>query len=224
MRGIFLADAIGMGGARVIDLTAVVAACEGPLPPARGSARRVLTGACPLPAALSEHAYEVARTCAAAPPGRVIGAGQFTDEATRSALAAWLPPPLAAALRSGFEWYGCRAAHFHNDAHYADVLFGAWCAAGPAREVVFARHGVRVPTSPGAVVVFDPFEPHAVLAPGDAQYAREHYADAAPSVFIAFEIELTAPVRAALGIVPPPAGAPVLSSRIPVHAQTGAVG
>jgi len=162
-------------------------------------------------------------TSAVGAAGRVHALGRFASPAVADALGAALPPPLRDALRPGFEWYACRGAFFHNDAHYGGVLFGAWCAAGPAREIVFSRPALRLPAAPGDWVVFDPFEPHAVLDPGAAIYARERYIGAPASLFIGFELGLTEAVRREFGVAAPAAATPVLSSEVPIHAETGAL-
>lgn len=162
-------------------------------------------------------------TAAIGAPGRVHALGRFESRDVEGALRDALPPPLGDALRSGFEWYACRGAFFHNDAHYGGVLFGAWCVAGPPRDIVFSRAGLRLSVAPGHWAVFDPFEPHAVLDPDAATYRREDYDGAPASLFIGFELELTDAVRRELGIGEPTAGAVVLSSDAPIQAETGAL-
>ncbi len=186
----------------------------------RASAARVLVGSLVPPASL----VALARGAAFEPPmpGRVESGGHFELPAAHAALAADLGPALAPRLRHRFEWYICRGAFFHNDAHYAGVLFGVWCVGGPAREVVFPRLGLRAAAAPGNWVVFDPFEPHAVLDSGAPTYERARYADAAPSVFAGFELELDEATRAAFAIADEGPG-PELSSRTRVNAETGAI-
>lgn len=154
--------------------------------------------------------------------GRVVPDGDFAAPALHERLSATLTAPLAAALRERFEWYLCRGAHFHTDAHYGDVLFGAWCVAGPAREIVFSRTRQRCAATMGDWVVFDPFEPHAVLDPGHLLYDPSAYKDARPSVFIGFEIALTDAVREEVGIGAAPQQAARLGSQVAIHAETGA--
>lgn len=156
-------------------------------------------------------------------PGRVHGLGRFASLPIRSALAGRLPADVRDSLRGEFEWYACRGAFFHNDAHYGRVLFGAWCIDGPPREIVFARPGIRLPAGPGDWVVFDPFEPHAVLDPGSDGYRRQRYEGAPVSLFLGFELQLDEAVRRAFGIVQAPAGARVLASGIAINAETGAL-
>lgn len=127
------------------------------------------------------------------------------------------------ALREQLDWYTCRGAHFHNDAHYVGVLFGAWCLAGPVRDLVFPRAQLRIPLVVGRGVIFDPFEPHAVLEPGADRYQAERYVAAAANTFAAFEIELRPEVCAAFGIGAVAGGAMTLSSDRAVHAETGAL-
>lgn len=186
----------------------------------RGSATRVLAGhlapPAPLRAAAQAGAFDPQ------PPGRVISGGTFDAAGAYAALADALGPALASGLRRRFEWYGCRGAFFHNDAHYAGVLFGAWCVAGPPREVVFSRLGLRVGAAPGDWVVFDPFEPHAVLDPDAPAYERARYAGTAPSVFAGFEVELNEAVCAAFAIGDGTQGV-ALSSRTRINAETGAI-
>ena len=155
--------------------------------------------------------------------GRVQAGGTLSDTAALATLRAPLSGHMADALRPSFEWYSCRGAHFHNDAHYGDVLFGAWYLAGPDVDLVFPRTGWRIASTVGTAVVFDPFEPHGVLRPREQIYSAEHYADAAPSVFLAFEIALTDAVRTAFGIGAPVVGASELSSDRAVNAETGAL-
>lgn len=180
----------------------------------------MLAGSLQLPAGL--RAAADSQRFDAAAPGRVVCGGAFELTEARAALAAALGPILAPGLRPTLEWYACRGAFFHNDAHYADVLFGAWCVAGPPREIVFPRLRLRAAAAPTDWVVFDPFEPHAVLDPGEWTYGRARYADAPPSVFAGFEIELNEATRAAFAIVPEAQGIE-LSSRTRINAETGAI-
>ena len=203
--------------ARFAELAGGPALCRCAGAADRGSAIRLLAGRLAVPdTPLPDTAVVVA-------PGRVHGLGRFASDGIRTALASALPPDLRDSLRREFEWYACRGAFFHNDAHYGDVLFGAWCVAGPPREIVFSRAGARCPAAPGDWVVFDPFEPHAVLDCGDERYRRSRYEGAPASLFLGFELGLDEPVRQAFGIGPP-AGAAVLASSIPINAETGALG
>lgn len=183
----------------------------------RASAARLLAGRLPVPGFGAPDAAVVGA------PGRVHGLGRFASSEVHAALARTLPPALRGSLRRQFEWYACRGAFFHNDAHYGDVLFGAWCVAGPAREIVFARAGARCPAGPGDWVVFDPFEPHAVLDRGLDAYCRAQYEGAPPSLFLGFELQLDEDIRRAFGIGPLPAGAPMLTSSVAVNAESGAL-
>jgi len=202
--------------ARFVELPCTPAVCRGPAA-ARGSAARVLVGR------LASPALDLPDTGAVVVPGRVHGLGRFESDGLHRALAVALPAALRSSLRSGFEWYACRGAFFHNDAHYDTVLFGAWCVAGPPREIVFARAGTRIPAAPGDWVIFDPFEPHAVLDPATDRYTRERYAGAPASLFIGFELRLDERVRTAFAITPAHPDAPVLASNVAIHAETGAL-
>lgn len=204
-----------------LDLSAPRAACTSPAGVRRSGAACVLVGRTPLPAALREAART--RVQIDAPPGRVLSGGTFELPAAHAALSAALGPALAPGLRRTFEWYLCRGAFFHNDAHYAGVLFGVWCVDGPARDLVFPRAKVRAPVAPGDWLVFDPFEPHAVLDAGEPTYVRERYVDAPLDVYAGFEIELSDGVRAAVGIGDAIDGAVELSSRTRINAETGAI-
>ncbi len=186
----------------------------------RGSATRVLAGYLAPPAPLRAAAQF--GVLDSQPPGRVISGGTFDGGAAYAALAAALGPELASGLLRRFEWYVCRGAFFHHDAHFAGVLFGAWCVAGPPREVVFSRLGLRVGAAPGDWVIFDPFEPHAVLDPDAPTYERARYAGAAPSVFAGFELALNEAMCAAFAIAHDAQGIE-LSSRTRINAETGAI-
>lgn len=206
-----------------IECTAAVANCATQGLPARATAVRLWHAWLEPGAGARARAQAVAARLAGAAPGRVQSAGLFDDAALGTALRRALPNEVGAALRPRFEWYGCRGAFFHNDAHFGDVLFGVWCLAGPARDLVFARMARRVPVAVGAAVVFDPFEPHALLNRGAVRYEPADYEGAPVSVFLGFELALDAATRAAFGIDAPKPGAPVLSSRVAVHAETGAL-
>lgn len=186
----------------------------------RASATRLLAGSLALPLVLREAANPGAFDATA--PGRVISGGTFELAEAHAALAAAFGSVLAPSLRRSFEWYVCRGAFFHNDAHYAGVLFGVWCVAGPPREIVFPRLDLRAAAASGDWVVFDPFEPHAVLDPGAPTYDRAQYANAQPSVFAGFEIELNEATRAAFAIAEEAPGIE-LSSRTRINAETGAI-
>jgi hypothetical protein len=186
----------------------------------RSLARYVWHGHGSVPAALERRAAELARETPSA-PGRVHDLGRFDDETARQALTDCLPDPFAEALRPQLQWYACRGAGFHTDAHYPSVLFGAWYLAGPLRDLVFADPTVQFACPIGEVVVFDPFQPHAVLGAGQQRYERDRYVDAAASVFLGFELELTAAVRRQFGIGEAEPGAHSISSSTAVNAETG---
>jgi hypothetical protein len=207
-----------VGNARFFELGCAPAICRSPGLPDRCSAQRVLAGR------QAPSGIPLADPPAALAPGRVHALGRFAADVVRSALVSTLPLALHKSLRTEFEWYACRGAFFHNDAHYGAVLFGAWCVAGPPRVLAFARAGLRVRAAPGDWVVFDPFEPHAVLDPGAQRYERARYEDSPASVFIGFELELDQATRATFGIGTAPAGGPVLASNVAVNAETGALG
>lgn len=201
---------------RFVAARAKAAACHPASGMARGSAAYVLTGIADAPLAAPP-----IETLTSSPPGRVVSAGQFTDAGVLRQLRAQLPCELQPALRQSFEWYACRGAYFHTDAHYSDVLFGAWSIAGPARTVVFSRTGIRIDAPPGTWLIFDPFEPHAVLDRDASTYRRDTYEEAPPSVFIGFELTLTEAVCRAFAIGPAAANSVRLASDVPVNAETG---
>jgi len=158
---------------------------------------------------------------AASAPGRVHGLGRLFSDEVHVSLAAALPPQLRPSLRREFEWYGCRGAFFHNPAHFGEGLFGAWCVAGPPRDIVFARAGLRAPDAPGNWVIFDPFEPHAELDAGARTYVRQRYEDSTASLFLGFELGLDNQVKSAFGIGPARRRALLLSSSVAINAETG---
>ena len=203
--------------AEFAELAFSPATCRCPGAADRASATRLLAGRLAVPA------LPLPDTTLVASPGRVQGLGRFRSEAVRAALGGALPAALRDSLREEFEWYACRGAFFHNDAHYGGVLFGAWCVAGPQREIVFARAGARIAAGPGDWAVFDPFEPHAVLDRGADGYQREQYEGALASLFIGFELQLDERVRRAFGIGPARQRAAVLASSVAINAETGAL-
>jgi hypothetical protein len=206
-----------MGESAFAELAGAPANCRCADAADRGTAGRLLFGSRAAPE------YPLPDSSTVSVPGRVHSLGRFTSDELRTALAAALPPALRDSLRREFEWYACRGAFFHTDAHYGAVLFGAWCVAGPRREIIFARHGARVPAAPGDWVVFDPFEPHAVLDAGMNRYERKHYEGEPPSLFIGFELELDERVRRAFCIGTARTGAPLLASSVAVNAESGAL-
>lgn len=153
--------------------------------------------------------------------GRVQSMGEWQDAAVYAHLGQSLGH-LSAALRTGFEWYQCRGAFFHNDAHYDARMFGVWYIAGPPAELVFPRAAARSPISTGSIVIFDPFEVHGVLAPGCIAYSADDYEGAQPSIFLGFELELTPEVFAAFGI-DRTVGGVIISSKTRVCAISGAL-
>ena len=148
--------------------------------------------------------------------------GTWNDDFVHAALAQALDPLPGHALRQTFEWYQCRGAFFHTDAHYPDVLLGVWYVEGPPVDIVFARAALRIAARPGTIVVFDPFEVHGVLRPGATEYHADDYADCAASVFVGFELELDDTVREAFELAAPAADVRLVSSSTRVTPTTGA--
>lgn len=154
--------------------------------------------------------------------GRVQSGGAWTDAEVHTRIAELLEPELRQALRKGFEWYVCRGAFFHNDAHYAHVLFGVWYIVGPPVDLVFPRIGQRLAMHPGSLAIFDPFEVHGVLRPGASEYLAADYIDCAPSVFVGFELQLDDVVASRFDVTAHSGGARLISSATRVVAATGA--
>ncbi len=153
--------------------------------------------------------------------GRVHSGGDWSDTEVHQEIAAALDPVPRQALRTRFEWYLCRGAFFHTDAHYSGVLFGVWYLSGPPVDIVFGRAGLRISADPGTLAVFDPFEVHGVLRRDAAAYHADDYVNAETCVFAGFEVELLEPVREHFGIGGLPADARVVSSATRVSATTG---
>jgi hypothetical protein len=63
----------------------------------------------------------------------------------------------------------CTQVSFHTDLPFAGI-FGAWSIAGPARDLVFPRLGIRVRFEPGTLVLFDAAQPHGLLDSGRSRY------------------------------------------------------
>lgn len=183
-------------------------------------AKRIGVGQCTPTAATRSSAREISRRSAQA--GKVHSGGLWRQPAAHARLADALGTPLEAALKPDFEWYFCRGAFFHNDAHYDARLFGIWCIQAHSIDLVFPRAAVRVPLQPGAIVVFDPFEVHGVLTQGCTEYAAADYRDADTAVFLGFEVALTRETAAVLDICHEVAG-PVISSRTRICANSGAI-
>ena len=154
--------------------------------------------------------------------GRVHSCGEWRDAGVHARLGEALGE-LSPALRPGFEWYQCRGAFFHNDAHYDGRMFGIWYVVGPAVDVVFPRVSARLPITVGSIVIFDPFEVHGVLAPGRTAYAPDEYERTEPSVFVGFELDLTPDVAQAFGVEPDAGGGEIISSRTRICAASGAI-
>lgn len=152
--------------------------------------------------------------------GKVHARGVWRDSAIHAQLSETLGMELGFALRAEFEWYCCRGAFFHNDAHYDARLFGVWYIAGPAMELVFPRAAVRLGVIPGSIVVFDPFEVHGVLTPGARTYVASDYQGAHTSVFLGFELDLTPAVAYAFGIRGGAQGQ-IISSQTRISAASG---
>ena len=174
---------------RLIATTAPAAISRSAAGIGRSMARAVAVGE-QTAGALRALALDIA--CREGPAGKVHSAGTWECSTTHTQLARALGPPFGTALRSGFEWYYCRGAFFHNDAHYDARLFGVWCiAAAPPMQLVFPRLDLQVAVAPGSIVVFDPFEVHGVLAIGRTAYAASHYERSNASVFVGFELDIT---------------------------------
>ena len=203
-----------------VDCAHPPANAAGPSGPTRSLATRLWQGKQVPGALLLEAAGSVPAKLAGA-TGRVESGGAFVDPAIEEELRAALPAPLARFARPQMEWYACRGAFFHNDAHYEGVLFGVWSIAGPPRHLAFPRIGCRLPASAGNIVVFDPFEPHAVLDAGTARYRREDYEQTARNLFLGFEVDLVPQVREAFGIGAAREDVATLSSRVAINPETG---
>lgn len=154
--------------------------------------------------------------------GKVHAGGTWREPTVHAQLAQSLGAPLGSALREDFEWYYCRGAFFHNDAHYDARLFGVWCVNGPPMEIVFPRAALRIAATPSSIVVFDPFEVHGVLAPRCVTYAASDYQGAGASVFVGFELDITHAIADAFGICDGASG-PLISSRTRIDATSGAI-
>jgi hypothetical protein len=206
---------------RCISHDAPIASALSAAGAARLIARTIAAGQSAPDEALSQRAHAIARP-AGAVTGKVHALGAWHDRAVHAQLAETLGTPLGAALRPHFEWYSCRGAFFHNDAHYDARLFGVWCIAGPAMDLVFPRAAVRLAIRPGHFVVFDPFEVHGVLIPEAEVYNSSDYHDAATSMFLGFELDITPSVADAFGIRVGAQGY-VISSRSRINAVNGAI-
>lgn len=173
----------------------------------------------PLPALQEAGRHKAALAIAV---GRVFSGGTFRDPAVHAALSEALGAQFAQRLRPEFEWYVCRGAFFHNDAHYGDVLFGVWCIGGDG-ELVFPRVQARLNAAPGDIAVFDPFEVHGVLERGATTFEAGRYQEQPTSVFVGFELDCDACVRETFGITAEAGGA-VIASATRISPRDGTIG
>lgn len=205
---------------RLITHTVPVASCLSASGNARSIAGKIACGECVPDATLQARAREAVLSEGVA--GKVHALGTWREPKVHAQLGEMLGDLLAPALRADFEWYQCRGAFFHNDAHYDARLLGIWCIAGPPAELVFPRAALRLPAGPGSVSVFDPFEVHGVLAPNLSAYSADDYQDAEASVFLGFELDITPAIATAFGMEPGVHGG-VISSRTRIAATSGAL-
>jgi hypothetical protein len=203
-----------------IPHAAPVSSCLSANGVARSIAKAIAIGACVPDPTLRERAREVASRPGAV--GKVHAGGAWRDPAIHRHLAEALGTRLASALRPDFEWYYCRGAFFHNDAHYEARLFGVWCIEGPPMQLVFPRAALQVAIAPASIVVFDPFEVHGVLAPGCSTYAANDYQSAEASVLVGFELDINGTIADAFDIEGDVSGH-VISSRTRIDANSGAI-
>jgi len=91
------------------------------------------------------------------------------------------------------------SCRFHTDAHYDEVLFGAWCMAGPMREFV-SRHGAAARVRGRRSGRVSIRSSRCSAGSGQLRYDRERYVAAAATVFLGFELERPAEVRERFGI------------------------
>ena len=154
--------------------------------------------------------------------GKVHAAGHWESPTARQHIASALDARLASALRPTFEWYYCRGAFFHNDAHYDARLFGIWYIKGPPMQLVFPRASLRLDIARSSVVVFDPFEVHGVLAPGSLIYSASDYQKVPASVFVGFELDISTDVADAFDIDDDLSGQ-IISSGTRVDPASGAI-
>lgn len=202
------------------DHAAPAATALAPNGAARSVARRIGHAHRQPPPALQEAGRHKAAHATAV--GRIFSGGRFCEPAVHVALSEVLGAPLAQRLRSEFEWYVCRGAFFHNDAHYGDVLFGAWCIAGDG-ELVFPRAQARLDAAPGDIAVFDPFEVHGVLERGATTFEAGRHQEHPTSVFVGFELDCDAAVRETFGITAEALGA-VIASATRISPRDGTIG
>jgi hypothetical protein len=88
---------------------------------------------------------------------------------------------------------------------------------------VFPRLRRRLPAGAGSIIIFDPFEPHAVLDANADQYRRQDYEHKEANLFLGFEVALSPEVREAFGIAAAHEGRVLmLSSRVAINPETGA--
>lgn len=207
---------------KLVAHAASVLSCVDASGQARSIADKIAFGICAPASALQNYACTGLPDRRSETIGRVHSLGTFSDAAVRAQLIAALGETFASALRNDFEWYRCRGAFFHNDAHYDARLFGVWCITGPAADLVFPRAAVRLACTPGSIAVFDPFEVHGVLLPSAQTFSADDYKDAEPTALIGFEIDLTPAVADTFGIQTGITGR-VLSSRTRIAATSGAL-
>jgi hypothetical protein len=74
---------------------------------------------------------------------------------------------------------------------------GAWL---PAARAGISARSVPFPATTGSLVVFDPFEPHAILESTAIRYNPDDYQGTERNLFLGFEITLAPAVRTVFGI------------------------
>lgn len=85
----------------------------------------------------------------------------------------------------------CRGAFFHHDAeHFSNSVFAVvWLDEQDNSDLLLPAMGKRIPLKYGTVVLFDPCQPHGVVARGKNKFVEADFHDTDIAAFACFDID-----------------------------------